>query len=243
MFMKNRTWKVGELSKLTGLTIRALHHYDEIGLLSPMFHTDSGHRLYSESDIVKLQQILSLKQLGFSLDEIREMFENPGYNPKEVLGMQLERLKEEIMLKKELYDKLQELWEVFDSWQKPSLEQFIRAIELTRDQGKYFTHEQRIELRKHYDRINTPEAKELADNWNQLISVFQSEMEKGTPADNPLVIELARRWQEGINFFTGGDKGIIQSAERFYMDNPNAARGSGMSGQLYEYIKKALSNM
>jgi MerR family transcriptional regulator, thiopeptide resistance regulator len=243
MVMQNRTWKVGELSKLTGLTIRTLHHYDEIGLLCPMFHTDAGHRLYAEADIGKLQQIMSLKELGYSLDGIKELFENPEYNSKEVLQMQLEGLKEEIKLKEELKQQLQELSEIFDSWQKPTLEQFIKAIELIRNQSKYFTQEQRIKMKEHYYKLNSTEANELTNNWSQLISQFQSEMDKGTPIDSPRVIELAKRWQEGINLFTGGDMGIVRSAERYYIDNPQAAKGSGMSGELYIYIKDILSNI
>ena len=57
-----------------------------------------------------------------------------------------------------------------------------------------------------------------------------------------MVMELAKRWQEGINFFTGGDKGIVLSAEQYYVANPAAPTRSGMSGELYEYIKKALQN-
>ena len=66
------SWKVGELASLTGLTVRTLHHYDEINLLKPCEYTDSGHRLYGEEDIIRLQQILSLRQLGFSLEEIKD---------------------------------------------------------------------------------------------------------------------------------------------------------------------------
>ena len=67
--MRFEALKVGELARRTGLTIRTLHHYDEIGLLKPSGHTESGHRLYTSSDITRLQQVVSLRQLGFSLDE------------------------------------------------------------------------------------------------------------------------------------------------------------------------------
>lgn len=243
MIVQKRTWKVGELSKLTGLTIRTLHHYDEIGLLRPAFRTDTGHRLYTEDDIIKLQQIMSLKELDFSLDEIKEFFENPEYNPKEVIEMQLERLTQEIKLKEELKQQLQELWEVFHSWKKPNLEQFIRSIELIKVQKEYFTEEQINRMKIHYNKLNNVEVDKIANSWSQLISLLQSEMENGTSVDNPRVIELAVRWKQGMDFFSGGDMGIIYSAERYYADNPNAAKGSGMSGELYKYIKDALSNI
>ena len=75
--------KVGELAKRTGLTIRTLHHYDEIGLLKPSGHTESGHRLYTADDIARLQQVISLRQLGFSLEEVRDCLDRPDFSPLE----------------------------------------------------------------------------------------------------------------------------------------------------------------
>ena len=61
---------VGELSRLTGVTVRALHHYDEIGLIPPSQRTAAGYRLYGDRDVVRLQQVLVLRELGVPLDEI-----------------------------------------------------------------------------------------------------------------------------------------------------------------------------
>ena len=77
-----RTWKVGELAERTGLTVRTLHHYDAIGLAGavrtgPTRPTGPGHRLYTAADVARLQQILSLKQLGFGLEQIREYLPGP----------------------------------------------------------------------------------------------------------------------------------------------------------------------
>lgn len=80
--MKKKYWKVGELAKQTGLTVRTLHHYAEIGLLS----TDTGHRLYTNTDIATLQQIILLKQLGFSLEEIKDLIKNPEFKPDKLSG-------------------------------------------------------------------------------------------------------------------------------------------------------------
>src|ERR1051325_5163091 len=61
---------VGELSRLTGVTVRALHHYDEIGLVRPSQRTAAGYRLYDEPDVLRLQQVLVLRELGVALDQI-----------------------------------------------------------------------------------------------------------------------------------------------------------------------------
>src|SRR5215207_1108109 len=94
--------KVGELARRTGLTIRTLHHYDEIGLLKPSQHTDSGHRLYAAGDVARLQQVISLRQLGFTLEEVRDCLDRPGFSPLEVLGLHTTRLRDQIELQRRL---------------------------------------------------------------------------------------------------------------------------------------------
>ena len=88
--------KVGELAKRTGLTVRTLHHYDEIELLKPSLHTESGHRLYTADDVARLQQVLSLRQLGFSVEEVRDCLDRPGFSALEMIGLRVARLRERI---------------------------------------------------------------------------------------------------------------------------------------------------
>ena len=75
--LRPASWKAGELAKQTGLSVRTLHYYDEIGLLSPSQRTEAGHRLYTADDIVRLQQVKSLRHLGFTLKEIRDYLNRP----------------------------------------------------------------------------------------------------------------------------------------------------------------------
>jgi MerR family transcriptional regulator, thiopeptide resistance regulator len=86
-----RHWKVGELARRTGITVRTLHHYDEIGLLTPSEHSSAGYRLYGEREVVRLQQILSLRQLGLSLEEIRACLARPEFTPLHVVELHLAR--------------------------------------------------------------------------------------------------------------------------------------------------------
>lgn len=69
---------VGELSRLTGVTVRALHHYDEIGLVRPSRRSAAGYRLYDDDDALRLQQVLVLRELGVALDEIAAALDAPG---------------------------------------------------------------------------------------------------------------------------------------------------------------------
>ncbi|PHA01507.1 MerR family transcriptional regulator [Bacillus pseudomycoides] len=86
---------IQQLTKETSVTVRTLRYYDQIGLLEPSGKTEGGHRLYSEGDVLKLQQILFLKEMGFPLKEITNMLETERVNFKEVLQKQLLFVREE----------------------------------------------------------------------------------------------------------------------------------------------------
>ena len=68
--MGDERWKIGEVARRAGLTIRTLHHYEEIGLIGPVARSDSGHRLYGSGDIERLYVIAALRGLGMPLAEI-----------------------------------------------------------------------------------------------------------------------------------------------------------------------------
>jgi DNA-binding transcriptional MerR regulator len=90
------SYSVGQVSAFAGVTVRTLHHYDRAGLLSPSGRSGAGYRLYSEADLARLQQILFYRELGFSLDEIAEILEDPQANALEHLRARLRHLSEEI---------------------------------------------------------------------------------------------------------------------------------------------------
>lgn len=84
---------VKEVSRLTGVSVRTLHHYDAIGLLRPAHVTEAGYRLYDRQALERLHSILLLRQLRFPLKEIREILDRPNFDPREALADQLELLK------------------------------------------------------------------------------------------------------------------------------------------------------
>ena len=83
---------VKEVSKLTGVSVRTLHHYDAIGLLKPSRVTEAGYRLYDDAALQRLQSILLFRTLQFSLKEIRQILDSPEFDPQEALEQQLTML-------------------------------------------------------------------------------------------------------------------------------------------------------
>ena len=83
---------IGRVAALTGLTVRALHHYDEIGLISPSCRSAAGYRLYSEDDLQRLQQVLLFRELGFALDAVRDLLDASADARREALLSQRDAL-------------------------------------------------------------------------------------------------------------------------------------------------------
>ncbi|MFZ4189544.1 MerR family transcriptional regulator [Streptomyces pseudogriseolus] len=121
------SYSVGQVAAFAGVTVRTLHHYDKAGLLSPGERSPAGYRLYGEADLVRLQQILFYRELGFPLDEIAAIFKDPEANPLEWLRDRQRQLNEEIA-------RLQRLAEVAE-----------RAIEVQKT-GVPLTPEERFEV-------------------------------------------------------------------------------------------------
>jgi DNA-binding transcriptional MerR regulator len=88
----NKSYQVSEVAAISGVSIRALHYYDSIGLLVPSRRTDAGYRLYSDADLLRLQQILISREFGLSLEDIREYLDDPKFDRRRALREQREQL-------------------------------------------------------------------------------------------------------------------------------------------------------
>jgi DNA-binding transcriptional MerR regulator len=240
--MENRSWKIGEIASRTGLTIRTLHHYDQIGLFSPSRVTDSGHRLYTDADVTRLHQIISLKQLGFALEEIKVMMSNPDYHLTDMLKMQLSRLNEQISNLIELRVRLRDIFELLDSGQSVSSERFMMAMQMMRIiQSPHFKPGQAEEMKNLFKSLGMYELEKSYAEGQQLIAEFRKYKKMGKLPDDPGVSALAERWKREVDLFAPADAEFIQSAEHYYSEHPEDAVRFGMDGDLYEFIKKAVS--
>jgi DNA-binding transcriptional MerR regulator len=135
--------KVKEVAQLTGVSVRTLHHYDDIGLLTPDDMTEAGYRLYSNDNLAKLQQILFFRELGFSLKKIKELLDSPSFDRQEALEMQRRMLIEE----------------------RERLDRVIETIEKTIQHEKgeiMMTNEEKF---KGFDFSHNPYEKEARDRW------------------------------------------------------------------------------
>jgi DNA-binding transcriptional MerR regulator len=235
-------WKVGELAKQTGLTVRTLQYYDDIGLLSPSYRTQSGHRLYVGRDIARLQQIVSLRELGFSLDEIRACWNRPGFSPRHVIQLHIDRLKRQIEAQRCLCSRLEAIAGRLDSAEEISVEELIQTIEVTR-MLKYYTAEQQEELKRRAEALGPERIRQVEQKeWPDLIAEVRAEMDKGTDPSNETVQALARRWMGLVNEFTGGNPGIAKAAGQVWQQE-QSIHGYDTAGmrEMMAYISRAIA--
>jgi DNA-binding transcriptional MerR regulator len=232
--------KVGELARRTGLTVRALHHYDEIGLLQPSLHTESGHRLYTAGDVARLQQVLSLRQLGFSLEQIRDCLNQPGFLPLQVIDLHIARLREQIDLQRNLCERLEAIAVHLRAGGEPSADQFLQAVEVMNMIENFYTPEQLETLRKRREEAGEAGAEHVrqgTNDWAELIAAFRVEMEKGTDPADPEVQKLEQRRRALVRGFTGGDSGIEQSLKRLWTEQgQQLATRFGYDPKVMEYV-------
>ncbi len=244
--MKPLPWRVGELARRTGLTVRALHHYDEIGLLRPSLRTPSGHRLYERDDVLRLQQIQSLRMMGFPLEEIRRLLESPGVSPKQVIDLHLGRLREQIKQQERLADRLEAVTRHLDSAGRVSAEELCQMIEEMTKMDKYFTPEQLEELRLRGEQVGPDRMKEVGQEWAEILPAVQTAMENGTDPADPKIQELARRWKGLVEEFTGGNPGIAKSVATVYKEEGPALEarfGNVPDAPMFEYMSRAFAVM
>ena len=214
----SRTFRVQEFAELAGTTVRALHHYDQLGLLKPR-RTGAGYRLYCLKDLERLEQIVALKFLGIPLKQIQNLLDRDALSLPDALRMQRRTLEE----KRRLLDRA--ISAIREAEQRPDPEVLKKIIEVIEMQDntdwmkKYHTEEawDKIEQRRPQW---SPELQErVSREWTQLFQDVEGVLDED-PA-GPRAQALAARWKALLEEFTGGDREITQGVARVWQDKAN----------------------
>ena len=234
-----RTWKVGQLAERTGLTVRTLHHYDQIGLLSPSHRSKAGHRLYGERDVKRLQKIVSLRQLGLTLEQIAEWLSRPRLSAVQVLDLHIRKIREQIGAQEALCSRLEGITRALRAREQVSMEEFLNTIEAIQMYDKYYTPEELERIKKQGVVVGAARIREVEQEWPVLIAQVREEMEKGTAPTDPKVRKLAEKWMSLVQEFTGGDPQIAAKVKQMYQQEPAVRQQTGIDAAMFEYVQKA----
>jgi len=124
-----RTWKVGALAGLTGLTVRALHHYDHLGLLPASQRSAAGHRLYTADDVARLYRIVLLRRLGFPLEQIARVLDDPAWQLREAVQRHLDHTSRRVDLALRLRSRLSGMVAELSRSDSPSPDELFATLE------------------------------------------------------------------------------------------------------------------
>jgi len=230
--------KIGELAARTGLTVRTLHHYDELGLLSPSVRSDAGYRLYGPADVARLFRILALRQLGLPLTDIGASLASEGTALPALIERQMQALDAKIAEATALRDRLARLHATMTRGTEPELADWLTTLELMTMYDNYFTKEEQDALLR---RKSDPAVAATRQTWPALIEEARRLMRAGTPADDPAAIELATRWSELVRQFTGDDPNLqIKSAQMVRGETRFHAQ-TGIDPAMLDFVTRALA--
>ena len=224
-----------EFARLAGVSVRTLHHYDRLGLLKPAGRTASGYRLYNGEHFARLQQIVTLKFIGFTLREIRKLV--AGADLRTALRVQRASLEEKRRQLDQAIDAIIQAAEAPMSRRGTDWQAFATIVQRIQMQTnhewtkKYYSAEAQKVLDDRRQ-LWSPELQErVSKQWMGLFDDIKSAIAQGVPPESPDGQSLARRWDDLVGQFTGGHEGLREGVKKVWGDSDNlpAARNSRCS--------------
>lgn len=213
--------RVGRLAELTGLTVRALHHYDELGLVRPSHRTAAGYRLYDDADVERLYRVIALRQLGLPLERIAEVlddatsFESTLRAHDRLLGEQIAALQS---IRARIGVSLSSVRTQTAS--SSDLLDVIREV-TTMDEtmAKYFDADQMTELARRRETVGDERIAQVENRWPSLIAEVDAALAEGVDPASPRAVALAVEWMGLLEEFHGNDPALKESLYKVAHDN------------------------
>jgi DNA-binding transcriptional MerR regulator len=219
---------VQEFGKLAGVTVRALHHYDRLGLLCPR-RTSAGYRVYSVCDLERLEQIVALKFLGIPLKQIKDMLNRNGYELPTALRMQRAVLEYKRTLLDRAIQAIREAEQSIAPGKRADaalLTKIIEVIEMQNDNNwseKYYSPEARAKIAERAHEW-TPELQaQVSKQWTDLFADVEAALDEDPASERAQALGV--RWKALVAGFTGGDAQIGAGLNKLYADRANWPAG------------------
>jgi DNA-binding transcriptional MerR regulator len=233
-------WKIGELAAAAGLTVRALHYFDEIGLLSPSERSAAGHRRYCGADVRRLYRILALRELGMPLAKVAQVLDGQAEDLELVVSEHLAHVDRRLVLNRQLKQRLTLLLKAARTSRKSSIDQLIAVMEAMMEASS-FSPDQMSRIKDRHQSGDDG----LAD-WQQrvadLAAQVRTHIADGTDPAAPAAQNTAAAWSDFMDLLTDGDKGIL-SAMYAKLDNKGAEAATRgiIDTQVWDYVKRAFA--
>jgi len=223
--------KIQEFAKRGGVSIRALRHYDSLGLLKPSARSRSGYRLYEESDLQRLHQIVALKSFGLSLTDIRRALRNEASLPA-ALARQMQSLLEQRRLIADAIDAVDCAQRTLGNGDAPDWRQLATRVKDGGEASRLDQARRRVTERR---REWTPTAEDVA-----IMRDIKDAIERNETPESPTWKMLVDRLKNAIDRFTGGDPELRVAVEIVMADQVNWP-GPPIGHKFREFFTDALA--
>ncbi|MDW5610092.1 MULTISPECIES: MerR family transcriptional regulator [Mycolicibacterium] len=219
---EDRLWRVGELARTSGLSVRALHHYEQVGLMSARGRTSGGHRLYSSEDVRRLYQIRALREFGLSLTETASALDG-SVSLDSVLRTHLQHVETRLAQLSSLRDWLAAA--CVQAGALPSTESLLATLEA-------------MSVIAGHTRNRRPSDTRHA--WTALGQELRTLRDAGQPSSSSTVIELAQAARDLINSFADHDQAVLDALAHLRRNAPQLD-AAGWDQDLIEFLDDALT--
>lgn len=214
----NPRWRIGGLARAAGLTVRTLHHYEQLGLLAPA-RNSGRHRLYDSHDVQRLYRVRALRDLGLSLSEVRDALDGRVGPLSELLRKHLEGVEAELARLRRLRAML-----AHAAKRGADPEDVLATIEAM------------SEVSRAVDRRAGAKSTEVA--WRSIARRLRARMKAGDAPTAPRVRAIAKEAQALIQRFSVGEKSVIRALARLRKNPPE--KFGGWDPPLFRYLDRAL---
>ncbi|HTF98338.1 MAG TPA: MerR family transcriptional regulator [Cellvibrio sp.] len=227
--------KIGQLSHQVCLSIRTLHHYDQIGLLSPSVRTPAGHRLYNKKDIALLHRIQALKQLGFSLQKISQIINDNSLPLPEVIEQQIANIEGEITQAIKLKEKLMRLQSSLLKGEEPDTNKWLDTLALMNVYDKYLTANEIEELNSYAAIVKD----ELENDWPEMVKKLNLMMSQKVSSNDGSAKEFVIQWTEMLERLVGHDPQLLLKVHAM-SNEPEIQIQRGITPAMIEFLGQVM---
>jgi DNA-binding transcriptional MerR regulator len=241
------SFTIGHVARVARISVRALHHYDEIGLVKPSGRSRSGYRLYTQADLERLQQVLFFRELGFRLEDIAPILADPGFDRRSALLAQRERLVENAARANALVHLIDTTIQKLERGEAMRPEEMFEGFDPAKYEeeakARWGNTPEFAESQKRTKRYTKDDWKQIRADMDAITQAFAEAMASGERPGDAAAMDVAERHRQHIDrwFYPCSYRIHVGLGEMYVADPRFAANyekhGAGLAAYICEAIR------
>jgi DNA-binding transcriptional MerR regulator len=240
-------FKIGHVARVAKLTVRALHHYDEIGLVKPSGRSETGYRLYTQRDLERLQDVLFYRELGFALEEIQRVLADPTFDRKSALIRQRAELAEKAAQANALLNLIDKTIESMDRGEAMQPQYMFDGFDPSKyedeTKARWGSADSYAESVRRTKRYTKEDWQSIRSEFEAITIAFADIMKAGIAPTDQRAMDIAERHRLHIDrwFYPCPTTMHMELGEMYVSDDRFAANYEKHRKGLTEYIRDAIA--